>query len=136
MKDEQIIELFWARDENAIKETEIKYNDLCHYVAKNFLAIHEDREECINDSMLALWNSIPPKRPKSLRAYLTSIVRNIAISRAAGLVTFYAAIIIFAVLIFLFMGLGYAVPSYICLGARYVLVGIALIARKVLSARM
>lgn len=62
--------------------------------------------------------------------------RNIAISRAAGLVTFYAAILIFAVLIFLFMGLGYTVPSYICLGAMYVLVGVALIARKVLSARM
>jgi len=62
--------------------------------------------------------------------------RNIAISRAAGLVTFYAAILIFAVLIFLFMGLGYTVPSYICLGAMYVLVGVALVARKVLSARM
>lgn len=62
--------------------------------------------------------------------------RNIAISRAAGLVTFYAAILIFAVLIFLFMGLGYTVPSYICLGAMYVLVGVALVARRVLSARM
>lgn len=62
--------------------------------------------------------------------------RNIAISRAAGLVTFYAAILIFAVLIFLFMGLGYTVPSYICLGAMYVLVGVAQVARKVLSARM
>lgn len=62
--------------------------------------------------------------------------RNIAISRAAGLVTFYAAILIFAVLIFLFMGLGYTVPSYICLGAMYVLVGVGLVARKVLSARM
>lgn len=62
--------------------------------------------------------------------------RNIAIARTAGLVTFYAAILIFAVLIFLFMGLGYTVPSYICLGAMYVLVGVALVARKVLSARM
>lgn len=82
MKDEQIVELFWARDEDAIRQTEIKYNDLCHYVAKSFLAIFEDREECISDSMLALWNSIPPERPKSLRAYLTSIVRNNAISRS------------------------------------------------------
>lgn len=62
--------------------------------------------------------------------------RNIAISRAAGLVTFYAAILIFSVLIFLFMGLGYTVPSYICLGAMYVLEGVALVARRVLSARM
>ncbi|MBR4034448.1 MAG: sigma-70 family RNA polymerase sigma factor [Clostridia bacterium] len=81
MEDERIVELFWARDEDAIKETELKYNDLCHYIAKNFLALREDREECVNDALLALWNSIPPERPKSLRAYLSSIVRNIAISR-------------------------------------------------------
>ena len=81
MEDEKIVELFWARDEDAIKETELKYNDLCHYIAKNFLALREDREECVNDALLALWNSIPPERPKSLRAYLSSIVRNIAISR-------------------------------------------------------
>ncbi len=82
MNDEKIVELFWARDENAIKETELKYNDLCHYIARNFLALREDREECINDSLLALWNSIPPERPKSLRAFLAAIVRRQAISRS------------------------------------------------------
>ena len=89
---------------------------------------------------VAVWGTIRekvlPKEKLEQEKIELEDERNIAISRAAGLVTFYAAIIIFAVLIFLFMGLGYAVPSYICLGAMYVLVGIALIARKVLSARM
>ena len=81
MKDEKIIELFWQRDETAIKETEEKYGGLCHYVAKNYLSLREDREECINDAMLALWNAIPPAKPKSLSAFLSAAVRRIAISR-------------------------------------------------------
>lgn len=81
MKDERIIELFFERDENAIKETEEKYGALCHYVARNFLSLREDREECINDAMLALWNSIPPAKPKSLSAFLSAAVRRIAISK-------------------------------------------------------
>ena len=82
MNDEKIIELFFARDENAIKETEEKYTTLCHYVAKNYLSLREDREECINDAMLALWNSIPPAKPKSLSAFLSTTVRRIAISKS------------------------------------------------------
>ena len=82
MKDEKIIELFFSRDENAIKETEEKYTTLCHYVAKNYLTVREDREECINDAMLALWNSIPPAKPKSLSAFLSTTVRRIAISKS------------------------------------------------------
>lgn len=81
MKDERIIELFWERDENAIKATEEKYGGLCHYVAKNYLSLREDREECINDAMLALWNSIPPAKPRSLSAFLSAAVRRIAISK-------------------------------------------------------
>ena len=81
MKDEKIIELFFARDESALKETEEKYNSLCHYVAKNFLSVREDREECLNDALLALWNTIPPESPRSLFAYLSGIVRNLAKSR-------------------------------------------------------
>ena len=82
MNDEKIIELFFARDENAIKETEDKYTTLCHYVAKSYLTVREDREECINDAMLALWNSIPPAKPKSLSAFLSSTVRHLAISKS------------------------------------------------------
>lgn len=62
--------------------------------------------------------------------------RSIAITRAAGLIGFYAGILIFAVLIFLFMGMGYTVPSYICLGAMYVMVAAGAIARKVIAKRM
>lgn len=82
MNDEKIVELFWARDENAIRETETKYSDLCHYIARGILTLREDREECINDALLALWNSIPPERPKSLRAYLAAVVRNLALKKS------------------------------------------------------
>ena len=82
MKDEKIIELFFARDEEAIRETEKKYGALCHHVAENFLSIREDREECVNDAMLELWNSIPPANPDDLRAYLAEIVRCRAIDRS------------------------------------------------------
>ena len=81
MNDEKIIELFFARDENAIKETEEKYTTLCHYVAKNYLTVREDREECINDAMLALWNNIPPEKPDNLCAYISRLVKNIALKR-------------------------------------------------------
>ena len=66
MKDEKIIELFFARDENAIKETEKKYGALCHHIAENFLCIHEDREECVSDSLLELWNSITTAKEQKL----------------------------------------------------------------------
>lgn len=82
MKDEKIVEMFLARDENAIRETEAKYGDFCHYIMRNYLSSREDREECINDSMLVLWNSIPPEEPKSLFAYLSRIVRNLALARS------------------------------------------------------
>ena len=82
MNDEKIIELFFARDENAIKETEEKYTTLCHYVAKNYLSVREDREECISDAFLALWNKRPPERPKSLSAFLAKIVRTLALERS------------------------------------------------------
>ena len=81
MKDEKIIELFFTRDEEAIKATEQKYGALCHHIAENFLCIHEDREECVSDAMLELWNSIPPARPDDLCAYLAEIVRCRAIDR-------------------------------------------------------
>ena len=81
MKDEQIIDLFENRDEKAIKETEAKYGAHCDRLAATYLPVREDREECVSDAMLALWNSIPPEKPQSLFAYLSGIVRNIAKSR-------------------------------------------------------
>ena len=76
MKDEQILELFFARDEKAIAETEKKYGALCRYIASNVLAIKEDVEECVSDVMLGLWNAIPPDLPEDLRAYIGKAVRN------------------------------------------------------------
>ena len=76
MKDEKIIELFFARDENAIAEIEKKYGALCLSIASNILLLREDAEECVSDVMLALWNAIPPERPNDLRAYTCKAVRN------------------------------------------------------------
>ena len=82
MNDKRIIELFFARDEEAIKETEKKYGKLCRYIAQNFLASREDAEECVNDTWLALWNSIPPDEPEPLSAYISARTKNIAISKS------------------------------------------------------
>ena len=82
MTDEKIIELFWSRDERAIKEAEKKYRELCLYVASNILATKEDREECMNDVLLALWNNIPPERPKNLRSYIGTATRNHALNKS------------------------------------------------------
>ena len=82
MKDEKIIELFFARNEDALRETELKYRNLCLYVVSNFLVSREDREETLNDSLLALWNSIPPERPDNLPAFLSEIVRRLSINKS------------------------------------------------------
>ena len=76
MKDEKIIELFLARNEQALAEVEKKYGALCHYVALSILTLREDAEECVSDVMLALWNAVPPERPNDLRAYICKMVRN------------------------------------------------------------
>ena len=81
MTDEQIIDLYWKRSENAIQETDIKYGCLCYAAAYRILADRLDAEECVNDSYLRLWKAIPPKRPQSLRAFLGKIVRNLALNR-------------------------------------------------------
>ncbi len=82
MNDEKIIELFFARDEQALRETQDKYSGLCFYIASNFLEFKEDREECVNDSLLALWNSIPPEKPESFSAYISEVVRRQAVNKS------------------------------------------------------
>lgn len=86
MDDKKIIELYFARNEAAISETEKKYGALCRYIADNILSRKEDVEECVSDVLLALWNAIPPDRPNDLRAYIGKSVRNRAkaISRDAN----------------------------------------------------
>ena len=80
MNDNDIISLYWARDERAIKETDIKYGRLCRSVAMNILSVNEDSEECVNDTYHKVWNVIPPQRPEKFRAWLLRIVRNIALN--------------------------------------------------------
>ena len=81
MEDIQIIELYWMRDEAAIRETDVKYGTFCHRVAMNILHSFQDSEECVSDTYGRCWDTMPPQRPGSLRAYLGTIVRNLSISR-------------------------------------------------------
>lgn len=81
MEDDKIIALYFDRDEQAIRETDIKYGRLCHKVAQNILNDPEDSEECVNDTYLSLWNTIPPTRPTRFMAFLCKIVRNLSLKR-------------------------------------------------------
>lgn len=81
MNDDQIIELFWARLEDAIQATSEKYGRLCLYIANNILASRLDSEECVNDAYLGLWNAIPPQRPSKLSVFAGRITRNLALKR-------------------------------------------------------
>lgn len=79
--DSAITELFYKRDENAIAHAEQKYKKLCMRIAVNILTNEEDSEECVNDTLLGVWNSIPPAKPDDLRAYICRIARNTALKR-------------------------------------------------------
>ena len=81
MDDNQIIELFFARDEQAIQATDGKYGKVCLHTANNLLSSREDAEECVNDTYLTAWNQIPPIRPRILPAFLCKIVRNLSLKR-------------------------------------------------------
>lgn len=79
MKDIDIIELYWTRNENAISETSAKYGKYCFKIAYNILNDIPQSEECFNDTYLKLWNSIPPQRPSKFSAFLGRITRNLAL---------------------------------------------------------
>ena len=79
MSDVQIVELYWQRDEQAIKETDIKYKKFLLSVAYNIVHDTCDSEECLNDTYIGAWNSIPPARPTLLQAFLATIMRRTAI---------------------------------------------------------
>lgn len=81
MDDKLIVEMFLARNEDAIKLTEEKYSRYCMYVASNILTSTQDSEECVNDTYLKAWNSIPPAKPDNLKAYLGTITRNLALDK-------------------------------------------------------
>ena len=81
MEDEEIVELYWNRRERAVAETQNKYGKFLFRVAYLILCNAQDAEECVNDTYLFAWNSIPPARPEHLMAYLCKISRNAAVSR-------------------------------------------------------
>ena len=81
MDDEAIVDLYWARDQRAIAETEKSHGAACRAVARRILPSREDGEECLSDTWLRAWNSIPPQRPVFLRAFLAKITRNLALNR-------------------------------------------------------
>lgn len=81
MEDFEIIGLYNKRDEQAIHESGIKYGRYCGKIAYNILQNREDSEECVNETWLKAWNSIPPSMPKILSAFLGRITRNLAIDR-------------------------------------------------------
>lgn len=83
MDDLGIIELFFDRDEQAIKETATKYGKLCYKIAYNILNDHSDAEECVNDTYMGVWNAIPPTKPNNLMAYVCKIARNLSLKRLA-----------------------------------------------------
>lgn len=81
MEDEKIIELYWKRDEEALRQTNQKYGPFCYYIANNILKNEEDSKECVNDTWFKTWTVIPPKRPEFFQAFLGKITRNLSLDR-------------------------------------------------------
>lgn len=84
MDDNEIIELFFARDESAIEAAHLEYGAYCTSIAQRILNDQGAAEECVNDTWLKCWQSIPPQRPRSLKSYAGRIVRNLALSAWRG----------------------------------------------------
>lgn len=81
MEDFQIVDLYWARNEKAISESERKYGRMLKSLSHSILTSREDAEECVNDTYLAAWQSMPTERPSYLGAFLSKITRNLSIDR-------------------------------------------------------
>ena len=81
MDDAKIVQLYWDRDERAIPATASKYGNYCISIAKNILGNCEDAEECVNDTYMKAWNTIPPKRPDVLGAFLAAVTRNLSLDK-------------------------------------------------------
>ena len=80
MDDKKIIDLYFGRDERAIRETEEKYRPMIAGIAKNFLSDTRDVDECVNDTLMDAWNSMPPTKPDHLNVYLARLAKNRAIN--------------------------------------------------------
>ena len=79
IEDEKIIEMFFERSEQGIRELDIKYGKVCHKLSYNIVNSRQDAEECVNDAYLGAWNAIPPANPHPLLTYICKIVRNISL---------------------------------------------------------
>lgn len=78
LKDEEILDLYWNRTESAITESQKSYGKYCYSIAFNILHDQMDSEECLNDTWMRAWNTIPPSRPSRLSLFLGTITRNLA----------------------------------------------------------
>ena len=76
MEDEKIIEMFFERSEQSIRELDIKYGKVCRKLSYNIVNSRQDAEECVNGTYLGAWNAIPPAKPDPLLTYICKIVRN------------------------------------------------------------
>ncbi len=81
MHDRQIIELFYERSESAIPKTAERYGKYCYSIAYQILHNEQDSEECVNDTYLRAWNTIPPQKPNNLATFLGKITRNLALDK-------------------------------------------------------
>jgi len=81
MEDNKIVALYWARDEEAIRQTQIKYGRYCYAIAYSILHSREEAEECENDTYLDAWRSMPPHKPQLLCAFLGKITRRISLDK-------------------------------------------------------
>ena len=81
MLDKDIVDLYWQRSETAIEKTAEKYGGYCYSIAYNILSESEDAEECVTDTWIGAWNSMPPHKPSYLSGFLAKITRRISISK-------------------------------------------------------
>ncbi len=81
MEDKRIVDLYWARSEDAIAQTQIKYGKLLYRLSFSLLSSHEDAEECVNDTYIAAWGAMPDERPDYLCAFLCKIDRRISMNK-------------------------------------------------------
>lgn len=81
MDDNQIIALFFQRNEDAIRQTDSVYGSRLFRISQNILRCQEDAQECVSDTYLRTWNAIPPTRPNSLFAFLARVCRNLSLTR-------------------------------------------------------
>lgn len=79
MDDKEIIKLYFDRDEAAIKETDLKYRPYCFKISNNILADFQSAEECVNDTYLTTWRTIPPQNPNVFKLFLAKITRNLSL---------------------------------------------------------